>query len=529
MKGSDLLVRCLENEGVEYVFHLPGEETLALTDSLGQSKSIKLITVRHEQAAGFMAGMYGRLTGRPGVCLATLGPGATNRVTGIADANVDRAPLVALTGQAALEYFHKEYHQYVDVVNILRPVTKWNSRLYRADTIPETIRKAFNTAQSEKPGACHVEVPEDVADEETRRKPISQTPGPEQPRPTAAQVDLATHLINGSKTPLILAGNGIIRARAAEALRRFLIRVKIPVAHTFMGKGAVPDDDPLSLYAIGVQSHEHVNRAFEQADLVLAIGYDLVEYSPSAWNPHNDKKIIHVDSTNAEIDVNYQPVVQLVGHIGETLTILTSKTKERRDNYAKSIREAIVAEATSKIGDDAFPIKPRRILKEIRNVLARNDILVSDVGEHKLWISRLFPTFEPNTVLISNGYASMGVGLPGAIAAKLIDPQRKVIAACGDGGFMMSVYELETAVRLGVKITALVFHDNAFGSIKRKELTRFGRTTGVDFGNPDYVELARAFNVDGYRPRNASELPSLLKQATESRRTSIIDIPVDYS
>jgi len=365
MKGSDLLVRCLEKEGVEYVFHLPGEETLALTDSLGQSKSIKLITVRHEQAAGFMAGMYGRLTGRPGVCLATLGPGATNLVTSIADANVDRAPLVALTGQAALEYFHKEYHQYVDVVNILRPVTKWNSRLYRADTIPETIRKAFNTSQSEKPGACHVEVPEDVADEETKRKPIPQIAGPEQPRPTTAQIDLATQLINESKTPLILAGNGIIRARASEALRRFLNRVKIPAAHTFMGKGAVPDDDPLSLYAIGVQSHEHVNKAFEQADLVLAIGYDLVEYAPSAWNPRNDKKIIHVDSTNAEIDVNYQPAVQLVGHIGETLTILTGKTKERHENYAKSIREAIVADATSKNGDDAFPIKPRRILKAV--------------------------------------------------------------------------------------------------------------------------------------------------------------------
>jgi acetolactate synthase-1/2/3 large subunit len=529
MKGSDLLVKCLENEQVEYVFQLPGEETLALTDSLGQSKTIKLITVRHEQAAGFMAGMYGRLTGRPGVCAATLGPGATNLVTGIADANVDRVPLVALTGQAPLDTFHKEYHQYVDVVSILRPVTKWNTRLYKADTIPETISKAFSNAQAEKPGACHIEVPEDVADQESKRKPLTRTGGPEQPRPTTGEIDQAAQLINESNTPLILAGNGIIRTRATLALRRFIEKVKIPVAHTFMGKGAVSDDNPLSLYAIGVQSYQHVNRAFEQANLVLAVGYDLVEYAPSAWNPHNDKRIIHIDSTNAEIDLNYQPSIQLIGQISETLTILREKLRARKENYAEQIRQAIVAEANDKADDDRFPIKPRRILKDLRTVLGRDDILVSDVGEHKLWISRLFPTYEPNTVLISNGYASMGVGLPGAIAASLVYPDRHVIAACGDGGFLMSVQELETAVRIGVKITVLIFHDNAYGSIKRKEMERFGRVTGVEFSNPDFVELARAFNIEGYRPKNASELTSILREAIESRKSSLIDVSVDYS
>ncbi len=529
MKGSDLLVRCLENEQVEYVFHVPGEETLALTDSLGQSKKIKLITVRHEQAAAFMAGVYGRLTGRPGVCLATLGPGATNLATGIADANVDRAPLIALTGQAALEYAHKEYHQYVDVVNILRPITKWNARIQKADTIPEAVRKAFNTAETEKPGSCHLELPEDIADTETHRTPIPLITGAEQPRPRTSQIQQAAELINKSKTPLVLAGNGIVRARATEPFRKFLVQAKIPVAHTFMGKGAIPDDNPLSLYAIGVQSYEHVNKAFQEADLILAVGYDLVEYAPSAWNPRNDKTIVHVDSTNAEIDTNYQPSIQLVGEIGETLTHLTRQVKPRPDNFAKRIRDVIVREAEDGARDDSYPLNPKRILQDLRRALRRDDILVSDVGDHKLWISRLFPTYEPNTVLISNGYASMGIGLPGAIAAKIVHPDRRVVAACGDGGFLMTVHELETAVRLRAGITVVVFHDNAYGSIKRKQLARFGRTSGVDFGNPDFVNLAQAFKAEGYRPTKASDLLPMLETSLNSPGPSVIDVPVDYS
>ncbi len=449
MKGSDLLVECLENEKVEFVFQVPGEETLALTDSLGRSKRIKIITVRHEQAAAFMAGVYGRLTGRPGVCAATLGPGATNLATGIADANVDRAPLLALTGQAALEHFHKEYHQYVDVVSILRPITKWNTRLYKADTIPEAITKAFRTAEAEKPGSCHLEIPEDIADQASRATPIPRIAGPEQPRPTTSQIEQAAQLLNKSKAPLILAGNGIIRARATGPFRKFLVEAKIPVAHTFMGKGALPDNDPLSLYAIGLPSQEIVSKAFELADLIIAIGYDLVEYAPSIWNPHNDKTIIHVDSTNAEVDMNYQPSIQLVGHIGETLTILTGQIKARSTNFAKSVRDSILAEASARSEDEAYPLKPQRILHDLREAMNHEDIVVSDVGDHKLWISRLFPTYEPNTVLISNGYASMGIGIPGAIAAKLVHSQRRVVAACGDGGFLMTAHELETAHRLG--------------------------------------------------------------------------------
>jgi acetolactate synthase I/II/III large subunit len=529
VKGSDLVVECLENEDVEFVFHVPGEETLALTDSLGRSKKIKLVTVRHEQAAAFMAGVYGRLTGRPGVCVATLGPGATNLATGIADANVDRAPLVALTGQAALEHFHKEYHQYVDVVSILRPVTKWNTRLYKADTIPEAVTKAFRTAQAEKPGSCQLEIPEDIADQASHATPLARAALPEQPRPTTSQIEEAAKLLNRSKTPLILAGNGIIRAKATGPFRKFLVEAKIPVAHTFMGKGALSDDDPLSLYAIGLPSGETAAKAFELADLVLAIGYDFVEYAPSIWNPHNDKTIVHADSTNAEIDMNYQPSIQLVGHIGETLTILTGRVKPRPTNFAKSVRESVVAETSDRSTDDAYPMRPQRILHDLRQAMKQDDILVSDVGDHKLWISRLFPTYEPNTVLISNGYSSMGIGLPGAIAAKLVHPERRVVAASGDGGFLMTAHELETAHRIGVAVVVVVFHDNAYGSIKRKQLARFGRTTGVDFGNPDFVRLAESFGVQGYRPEKASEFLPYLEEALGSRKTCIIDTPIDYT
>ncbi len=528
MKSSELLARCLENEGVEYVFQLPGEETLAVTDALSRS-SVKLVTVRHEQAAAFMAGVYGRFTGRAGVCLATLGPGATNLATGIGDAYVDRAPLLALTGQASLEHVHKEYHQYVDVVGILRPITKWNYRIQRADTIPEAVRKGFSIAEAEKPGSTHLEIPEDIADQSTDKKPIPRTMGPEQPRPRTGQIRKAAQLINESKTPLILAGNGIIRARAGANLRKFLAVTKIPVAHTFMGKGAVPDDNPLSLYAVGLQTQTPVNRAFEQADLILAIGYDLVEYGPAVWNPRNDKVIVHIDSTSAEVDSNYQPRIQLVGQIGETLTHLTGLVKARPAGYGKSLREMIVGELEAGSRDESHPLKPQRILQDIRKALARDDILVSDVGEHKLWISTHYPAYEANTVLISNGFSSMGIGIPGGLAAKLVKPERNVVVACGDGGFLMTCHELETAVRLNVGFPVVIFHDNAYGSIKRKQLTRYGRTAGVDFQNPDFVTLAKAFRVEGYRPEKASEFLPILEEALESPRPSIIDVSVDYS
>lgn len=476
-----------------------------------------------------MAGVYGRLTGRAGVCLATLGPGATNLATGIADAHVDRAPLVALTGQASLEHVHKEYHQYVDVVSILHPITKWNNRIQRADTVPEAVRKAFTIAEAEKPGSTHLELPEDVAEQVTNARPLPLRHGPERPRPRTSQIRKAAQIINESETPMVLAGNGIIRAEASTQLRKFLEAYKIPVAHTFMGKGAVSDDNPLSLYAIGLQTMTTVNNAFEQADVVLAVGYDFVEYEPSLWNPRNDKTIVHIDGTSAEVDGNYQPQVQLIGEIGETLTHLARYAKPRSAGYAKRLREAIVQEVGADSNHDSYPLRPRGILADLRRALGKSDILVSDVGEHKLWIARYFPTYYPNTVIISNGYSSMGIGVPGAIAAKLVHPNRHVVAVVGDGGFLMTVHELETAVRLGVAITIVIFRDNAYGSIKRKQLARYRKTAGVDFQNPDFVQLAEAFKVRGYRPEKASDLLPILQDALESSKTSIVDVSVDYT
>ena len=527
-RGSDLLVECLENEQVRYVFHLPGEETLAITDSLGQSKSIKLVTVRHEQGAAFMAGVYGRLTGQAGVCVATLGPGATNLATGIADANMDRAPLIAITGQAALAYAHKEYHQYVDIVNVLHPITKWNSRIQKPETIPESVRKAFNIAETEKPGSCHLEVSDDIAEAKADGKPLIRSTI-ELTRPSTNHLKAAAQLVNKAKFPVIIAGAGIARAEASDSLRKLVAKSRIPVVHTYMGKGSIPDDDSLSLYAIGLDRKGPAAIALDKADLVMTIGYDFVEYPPGGWNTRTDREILHIDSTPAEIDASYQPRIQLIGQISETVQLLTGHLETRHGDYDESVRKEILREVEDGSDDVSYPMKPKRILREIRTALGRDDILVSDVGEHKNWISRLFTTYEPRTVLISNGYSSMGIGVPGAIAAKLVHPERNVMAACGDGGFMMTCNELETAQRLGTGIAVVVFRDNAFGSIRKKQLAKFGRATGVSFENPDLVRLAESFGAKGYRPENVNELQPILREALTSRRVALVDVPVDYS
>jgi acetolactate synthase-1/2/3 large subunit len=527
-KGSDLLVECLENEQVRYVFQLPGEETLAVTDSLGQSKSIKLVTTRHEQGAAFMAGVYGRLTGRAGVCVATLGPGATNLATGIADANMDRAPLVAITGQAALEYAHKEYHQYVDIVSVLHPITKWNTRIQMPETIPESVRKAFNIAETEKPGSCHLEVSDDVADAKADVRPLLHTTH-EETRPSTSRLKEAAQLINKARNPVIIAGAGVARARATDSLRTLVAKSRIPVVHTYMGKGAISDDNPLSLYAIGIDKKGPATIALDKADLIITIGYDFVEYPPGAWNAKAHREILHIDSTSAEIDMNYQPRVQLVGQIGETLQLLSNHLETGQIGNDETIRREILSEVQEGSDDPSYPIKPKRILRELREALGREDILVSDVGEHKNWISRLFTTYEPRTVLISNGYSSMGIGIPGAVAAKLVHTERNVVVVCGDGGFMMTCNELETAQRLGTGFVVVVFRDDAFGSIKRKQLAKYGRATGTTFGNPDFVKLAESFRAKGYRPERASDLAPMLREAVGSRKLAVIDVPVDYS
>ncbi len=527
MKASDLIVQCLENEGVRHVFGLPGEEIMDILDSFLDSP-ITFIPTRHEQGAAFMADAYGRLTGHAGVCLSTLGPGATNLATGVADANLDRAPLVAITGQAGRDRVHKESHQHVDIVEHLRPLTKWNTRVETSAVIPEVIRKAFKLAESEKPGACHIEVPEDVADEMAEGAPLS-TVRTRRPSPDRPALQTAARLIEGASFPLIFAGNGVVRGVASRELRELARSHGIPVVHTFMAKGTMPYDDELCLLSAGLQARDYISCGFDKADLIIADGYDPVEYAPKFWNPDRKKPIIHIDFTPAEVDSFYQPAVEVVADVRECLELLNGLVKGQKDPTPyRTLRRFILEQLEEGATDDTFPLKPQRILRDIRAQMARDDILISDVGTHKLWIARTYPAYEPNTVLISNGFAAMGFALPAAVSAKLVHPERKVVAVSGDGGFLMNCQELETARRLGLAIVNVIFRDGGYNLIQWKQQTQHGRESGVTFGNPDFVALAGAFGAKGYRVESARQLSPILAEALAQPGPSIIDVPVDY-
>jgi len=528
MRASDLLVRCLEAEGVTHVFGIPGEETLDVNEALSRS-TIAFVPVRHEQAAAFMADAYGRLTGRAGVCLATLGPGATNLVTGVADAFLDRAPLVALTGQSALERMHKESHQYIDVLSLMRPITKWNARVSDPGIVPEVIRKAFKLAEAEKPGATHVELPEDVMELPAEGEPLARTE-PAHPEPSGDDVQRAIELITGAEHPIVLGGYGVVRAGATPALRAFAERTGIAVATTFMAKGLLDPDDEGSLGAVGLQAGDYRMAGFDEADLVITVGYDLVEHAPFHWNPNRDKAIVCVDSLPAEIDEHFVPELELVGDISRSLEMLAQRCGPARatggsEALKRAVQERFLAAAT----DPEQPLQPPRVLFEIRRAMGREDILVSDVGLHKLWIGRMFPAYEPNTVLIANGLAGMGFALPAGIAAKLARPERHVVTVSGDGGFMMNVQELETAVRLRTAVTNIVWEDGTFGSITWKQDRRFGRHFGTEFGNPDLVALASSFGIPAWRTETATELARRLDEALKLGGPSVIVVPIDYT
>ena len=529
MKASELAIKCLENENVAYMFGIPGEENLDLMDALLESK-IQFIQTRDERGAAFMADVYGRLTGKAGVCLATLGPGAMNLVTGVADANMDRAPLVAITGQAGLDRMHKESHQYMDVVSVFKPMTKWNTLLHVPEIIPESIRKAFKVATGEKPGATHIDFPEDLAKMETVGEPVPHD-FPSDAEPVDACLERAAQLIREARQPIILAGNGVVRQGASEVLTEFAEATNIPVAHTFMGKGSIPWTHPLSLLTVGLQARDFVSCGFDRADLVIAIGYDIVEYHPRLWNLGQDKKIVHIDTEPSESDAAYVTDVEMVGNIKHSLACLLAQGIQPKDLvYASdTLREIILARITEHRDDKAFPMKPQKILSDIRSVLAENDILISDVGAHKMWIARMYPCYQPNTCIISNGFAAMGIAVPGAFVAKLIYPERNCLAVCGDGGFLMNSQELETAVRVGVPFVTLIFNDEAYGLIEWKQMNTFGRPAHIDFTNPDFVKYAQAFGAKGYRVQGSDELVPILKDAFSQNVPSVIDCPVNYA
>lgn len=529
MKASELAIKCLENENVAYMFGIPGEENLDLMDALLESK-IQFIQTRDERGAAFMADVYGRLTGKAGVCLATLGPGAMNLVTGVADANMDRAPLVAITGQAGLDRMHKESHQYMDVVSVFKPMTKWNTLLHVPEIIPESIRKAFKVATGEKPGATHIDFPEDLAKMETAGEPVPHD-FPSDAEPVDACLERAAQLIREARQPIILAGNGVVRQGASQVLTEFAEATNIPVAHTFMGKGSIPWTHPLSLLTVGLQARDFVSCGFDRADLVIAIGYDIVEYHPRLWNLGQDKKIVHIDTEPSESDAAYVTDVEMVGNIKHSLACLLAQGIQPKELvYASdTLREIILARITEHRDDKAFPMKPQKILSDIRSVLAENDILISDVGAHKMWIARMYPCYQPNTCIISNGFAAMGIAVPGAFVAKLIYPERNCLAVCGDGGFLMNSQELETAVRVGVPFVTLIFNDEAYGLIEWKQMNTFGRPAHIDFTNPDFVKYAQAFGAKGYRVQGSDELVPILKDAFSQNVPSVIDCPVNYA
>ena len=527
MKAAELFVRCLEREETPFIFGLPGEENLDLMDAMLDSK-LRFILTRSEQGAAFMADVQGRLSGKASVCLSTLGPGATNLVTGVADANMDHAPLVAVTGQASIDRLHKESHQVMDLVSLFRPMTKYTTQVVTPDIVPEVVRKAFKVAQTEKYGATHIDFPEDVAKMDVDGEPLIPQQ-PHDPEPLSYSLQRVAEYINAARFPIILAGNGIVRDHASNALRRFVQKTGIPCANTFMAKGVLPFNDPLSLLAVGLQAKDYVSCGFDRADLVIAIGYDLVEYTPSRWNPNCDKKIVHISRTPAEVDRHYQLACGMVADIGITLDELGERITPRGDiRYAAALRTMVLDELESAANDESFPMKPQKILSEVRAIMGAEDILVSDVGAHKIWIARMYPCYEPNTCIISNGFASMGIALPGSIGAKLLYPQKKVLSINGDGGFLMNAQELETAVRYNIPIVAMVWRDNTFGLIKWKQYQHYGRSNHVDFTNPDFVQFAKSFGCEAFRVEAANELRGILQQAFACNKPVVIDCPVEY-
>jgi acetolactate synthase-1/2/3 large subunit len=530
MNTAELLVRCLENEGVEYVFGLPGEENLHVLEALRHS-SIQFITTRHEQGAAFMADLYGRLTGKAGVCLSTLGPGATNLMTGVADANLDGAPLVAITGQVGTDRMHIESHQYLDLVAMFAPVTKWNAQIVRPSNTAEIVRKAFKIAQSEKPGAVHIDLPENIAAMPVTSQPLNKDER-EKTFASFRSLGKAAVAISKAKNPLILVGNGAIRANASEALTEFATRMNIPVVNSFMGKGVIPYTHPLALWTVGLQQRDHISCAFDDADLIIAVGYDLIEYSPKKWNPENKISIIHIGLTPAEIDSSYIPLVEVVGDISDSLAEIM-KQADRQGKPTPSaveLRSAIREDYEYYANDDGFPIKPQKIIYDLRQVMGPEDIVISDVGAHKMWIARHYHGDRPNTCIISNGFAAMGIAMPGALAAKLVHPHRKVVAVTGDGGFMMNCQELETALRVGTPFVTLIFNDGGYGLIEWKQQNHFGvgESAFIKFGNPDFVKFAESMGLKGYRVSSAADLIPTLKIALEQDVPSVIDCPVDY-
>jgi acetolactate synthase I/II/III large subunit len=528
---AELIVECLVNEGVTHVFGIPGEENIRLIDALSKS-SIQYVLTRHEQGASFMAETYGRLTGKAGVCSATLGPGAINLLLGTADATTNSTPLIALSAQVGMQRSFKESHQGVDLVPMFAPVTKWSALMATPGAAPEMIRKAFKLAQTERPGAVYLAVPEDV---EEASVPDSLVPlrvnVPRADDPSAEQVARAAAILRAARNPVVLAGHGAARAGASAALIRFAEALDIPVATTFHGKGVFPDDHPLALGSVGFMRHDYVNFGFDQADVIVAVGYELQEFNPVRINPSGETKIVHVHRFPAEVDAHYDVAVGLNADISESLNALRAAMVGHKFEAAggERIQELLKEELTQGQADDRFPLAPARIVADTRAALGREDIVLVDTGALKMWMARLYPTYAPNTCLISNGLSTMAWTVPGAIGAKIARPEARVLVATGDGSFLMNSQEIETALRLRLPFVILIWVDDAYGLISWKMDMEIGHNVDTRFGNPDFVKYAESFGAKGYRIASAGELLPTLKSALADDTVSVIACPVDYS
>lgn len=527
-KGSDLLVQALESEGVEYIFAIPGEENLDVLNSLRNSK-IKLVVTRHEQAAGFMAATYGRLTGRAGVCLTTLGPGALNLTTSAAYADLGAMPMVMITGQKAIHTSRQAKFQIVDIVATMRPLTKLATQIVSAQSIPTLVRDAFRVAQQERPGPVHLELPEDVASDEAEAAMVPPHPV-EPPVAPSVAIDRAAAMISAAKRPLVMLGAAASRPRLAEPLSLFVRRLGIPFFNTQMGKGAVNAGSNLYMGTAALSERDSIHEAVDQADLIVSIGHDTVEKPPfimTTKGPH----VVHIGATPATVEQVYFPEAEVIGDVGASLAALAERLQGKLPNAGAllPLREKILAKLAERSTDDRFPLIPQHIVHDVREAVPPDGIVTLDNGMYKIWFARNYRTSVANTLLLDNALATMGAGLPSAISAALIHPDRKVLAVCGDGGFMMNSQEMETAVRLGVNITVLILEDNAYGMIRWKQQADHFADFGLKFGNPDFVAYAEAYGAKGSRVKSAADFLPTLKAALDDKGVHLVVVPIDYS
>ncbi|MEX2964453.1 acetolactate synthase large subunit [Microbulbifer sp. TYP-18] len=529
MKTSDLFVRAMEAEGVEYVFGIPGEENLDLLESLRGSK-IKLILNRHEQAAGFMAATYGRLTGKSGVCIATLGPGATNLVTAAAYAQLGGMPMVLVTGQKPIKSSKQGLFQIVDIVGMMRPLTKFTKAIVGGDYVPALVREAFRRSEEERPGATHLEFPEDIAREQST-EPVLETSYIRRPIAEDKAIRRAADAITASRKPLLLIGAGANRKLTAKMLRKFVEKLEIPTVTTQMGKGVIDETGPNFIGNTALSDGDFVHRAIEQADLIINVGHDVVEKPPFLMRP-GGPEVVHINFSSAQVDPVYFPQIEVVGDIANSLWQLYEHLEPQQHwsfSDAHRIRTALQKHIRECSNNDSFPIRPQRLVRDVREVMPEKGIIALDNGMYKIWFARNYPAHAPNTVLLDNALATMGAGLPSAMAAKLVFPDRRVVAICGDGGFMMNSQEIETAVRLDLNLIVLILRDDAYGMIKWKQATMEFQDFGLDFGNPDFVAYANSYGAQGHRVEATDELKPMIESCCKAGGVHLIDVPVDYS